>query len=68
MDLDIRVPIGLLFVTLGGLLAIHGLLASPAIFARHSLGLNINLGWGLAMAVFGGAMLILVATTRSRGQ
>jgi hypothetical protein len=30
--------------------------------------LNINLGWGLAMAVFGGAMLILVATTRSRGQ
>jgi len=67
MDLDIRVPIGLLFVALGGLLAIDGLLAPPAVFAEHSLGLNINLAWGLVMAAFGGGLLVLVAATRSRG-
>jgi hypothetical protein len=64
MDLDIRVPIGLLFLILGGILAIHGLIAPHAIFERHSLGLNVNLGWGVAMAAFGAALLALVAATR----
>ena len=67
MDLDIRIPIGLLFLVLGGVLAIHGLVAPHAIFDRHSLGLNVNLGWGLAMAAFGAALLGLVAATRRRG-
>jgi hypothetical protein len=67
MDLDIRIPIGLLFLVLGGVLAIHGLVAPHAIFVRHSLGLNVNLGWGLAMAVFGAGLLGLVAATRGRG-
>lgn len=64
MDLDIRIPIGLLFITLGGVLAIDGLLAPHAIFERHSLGINVNLVWGLAMAAFGAALLVLVAATR----
>ncbi len=58
MSLDIRVPIGLLFLVLGALLAIYGLatrLGSPAMYER-SLGININLWWGLAMAIFGAAM------------
>lgn len=67
MDLDIRIPIGLLFLVLGGVLAIHGLVAPHAIFDRHSLGLNVNLAWGLAMAAFGAALLGLVAATRGRG-
>jgi hypothetical protein len=58
MGLDIRLPLGLLFTLIGVLLAGYGLLADPAIYAR-SLGINMNLWWGLAMLVFGAAMLFL---------
>jgi hypothetical protein len=68
MDFDIRLPIGLLFLILGVVLAVHGLTAPHAIFVRHSLGLNVNLGWGVALAVFGAALLAFVAATRSSGE
>ena len=56
MNLDIRLPIGMLFTVLGALLAAFGLLSDPAIYAR-SLGINVNLWWGLALIVFGIPML-----------
>ncbi|HEY2036463.1 MAG TPA: hypothetical protein VGG96_05585 [Steroidobacteraceae bacterium] len=59
MGLDIRIPIGSLFVLLGGLLAGYGLLSSPAIYQR-SLGIDINLWWGVVLLIFGFAMLALV--------
>jgi hypothetical protein len=52
MDLDIRFPIGLLFSILGALLVVYGALSDKAMYAR-SLGININVSWGLAMLVFG---------------
>ncbi len=52
MGLDIRLPIGLLFTLLGLVLALFGLFADPAIYAR-SLGYNVNLWWGLVLVVFG---------------
>jgi hypothetical protein len=52
MGLDIRVPIGLLFLVLGGLLVLYGLVSDPAIY-RRSLGINVNLWWGLVMLCFG---------------
>jgi protein-S-isoprenylcysteine O-methyltransferase Ste14 len=58
MGLDIRIPIGSLFVLLGGLLAGYGYLSNPAIY-RRSLGIDVNLWWGLALLVFGLAMLAL---------
>ena len=58
MGLDIRIPIGSLFVILGALLAGYGLFSSPAIY-RRSLGIDINLWWGVALLVFGLAMLAL---------
>lgn len=58
MGLDIRLPLGLLFVTLGGLLALFGALSDPAIYAR-SLGINVNLVWGIVMFLFGGVLLWL---------
>jgi multisubunit Na+/H+ antiporter MnhG subunit len=58
MGLDIRIPLGSLFVILGVLLAGYGLLSGPAIYQR-SLGLDINLWWGLALLAFGLAMLAL---------
>ena len=56
-NLDIRLPIGLLFATLGGLLAAYGAASDRAIYQR-SLGININLWWGTALLVFGAAMLL----------
>lgn len=58
MGLDIRIPIGSLFVLLGALLAGYGLFSNPAIYQR-SLGLDINLWWGVALLAFGFSMLAL---------
>jgi len=58
VGLDIRVPIGLLFTVLGLLLVGYGFVSDPAIYQK-SHGVNINLWWGAALVVFGGAMLYL---------
>lgn len=63
MKLDIRLPIGSFFVLLGALLAGYGLLGNPAIYQR-SLGLDVNLWWGLALLAFGLAMLALAWRAR----
>lgn len=57
-EVDIRLPIGLMFLVLGVLLAAYGLGSDPALYAR-SLGLNVNLIWGGFLAVFGLAFLFL---------
>jgi hypothetical protein len=56
MSLDLRVPIGLLFGLLGVLLTVYGLVSDPAIY-QASLGVNVNLWWGLVLVVFGAVML-----------
>ena len=60
MGLDIRLPIGGMFATVGVMLTIYGLVTggdSP-MYAR-ALGVNVNLWWGLAMLAFGLVMLAL---------
>jgi hypothetical protein len=60
MGLDIRWPIGLLFSLVGALLVIFGLISgSDAELYKRSLGININLNWGLVLLVFGGCMLLM---------
>jgi hypothetical protein len=60
MGLDIRWPIGLLFSLVGALLVIYGLASgSDTEIYKRSLGININLIWGLVLVVFGGFMLLL---------
>ena len=56
MQLDVRLPIGFLFGFLGFVLAVYGLVSDRDIY-RVSLGINVNLDWGLAMLVFGVLML-----------
>jgi len=48
MGLDIRLPIGGLFTVIGILLASYGALADRTIY-QASLGINVNLKWGLVM-------------------
>jgi ABC-type Fe3+-siderophore transport system permease subunit len=56
MGLDIRWPIGLMFTLIGALLAING----AVVESDHaiSLGININLIWGVVLLAFGVLMLI----------
>ncbi|MBK6795716.1 MAG: hypothetical protein IPG76_02690 [Acidobacteria bacterium] len=60
MGFDIKFPIGLMFAILGLLLTGYGFATSGSeIYAIHSLGININLWWGLAILVFSAVMLLL---------
>jgi len=59
MLFDVRLPIGLLFLAIGLLVAGYGL-AAPTV----SAGINIDLVWGAVMAVFGALMLVLAAMAR----
>jgi hypothetical protein len=60
MGLDIRTPIGAMFSILGAILAIYGFATGgDAELYRHSLGLNVNLWWGLVLLAFGLVMLWL---------
>ncbi len=60
MGLDIRWPIGLMFTLIGALLVIFGLVTnSNTELYQRSLGLNVNLYWGLLLLVFGGWMLVM---------
>ena len=67
MHLDIRLPMGLLFSLLGLILVGYGWQADPAIYARHSLGQNVNVGWGLVFTAFGALMLWLARRSRLTG-
>jgi hypothetical protein len=58
MSLDIRLPIGLMFAVLGALLTLFGLISDNAIYQR-SLGINVNLLWGLCLFTFGAFMFVL---------
>ena len=57
MGLDIRLPIGGLFTIIGILLVGYGLMADKAIYQK-SLGINVNLWWGLVMLAFGLIMIV----------
>jgi hypothetical protein len=63
MYFDLRLPIGMLFTVYGVLLTAYGLFGNQAQYAR-SLGININLGWGLVLLVFGVGMLLARLWTR----
>jgi hypothetical protein len=55
MGLDIRWPIGLMFTLIGVLLTAYGAVNAAG---SQSLGININLIWGVVLLVFGIFMLL----------
>ncbi|MCS7337190.1 MAG: hypothetical protein NZ739_02995 [Verrucomicrobiae bacterium] len=69
MGLDIRYPIGIMFAIVGALLVVFGLITSgEAELYRRSLGININLWWGLLLLAFGLLMLFLAWRARAKLQ
>ena len=58
MGIDIRLPIGILFSLLGVILTAYGSLVDTSRYGQ-SLGVNINLDWGMVLLVFGLVMFLL---------
>ena len=57
MRLYIRILIGQMFSVFGLLLVLFGVFGNQQIYAR-SLGINVNLEWGLVLLAFGLVMLL----------
>ncbi len=60
MGLDIRIPLGLIFLITGGLMSLYGFITrgDHAMYER-SMGVNINLTWGAIMFLFGLVMFLV---------
>jgi hypothetical protein len=60
MNLDLRIPMGLMFTLVGVILSAFGLATKdrPG-FYTQSLGIDVNLWWGLVLLVFGLSMFML---------
>jgi len=58
VGIDIRLPIGFVFSVVGILMTAFGVASNRAIYQR-SLGINVNLYWGLVLLAFGLIMVLL---------
>ncbi len=58
MGVDIRLPIGGMFSIFGLMLLVYGIFTQGNAMYDRSLGININIWWGLVMIIFGGLMLL----------
>jgi hypothetical protein len=67
MSLDLRLPMGLLFTLVGIILLAFGIATrgNYELYAR-SLGINVNLWWGLVLVVFGQIMFQLGRSAQAR--
>lgn len=65
MQLDLRLPIGMMFSIFGVILAGYGLVSDASIYGK-SLGINVNLWWGLALLGFGLVMLFFATRADKR--
>ena len=59
MGLDIRIPLGLIFLIVGGVMSVYGLITRNSAIYERSMGVNLNLGWGLLMFIFGLIMFLV---------
>jgi hypothetical protein len=60
MNLDLRIPMGMMFTLVGAILAAFGVATKDRVgFYAQSLGINVNLWWGLVLLAFGLTMLLL---------
>ncbi len=59
MGLDIRIPLGLIFLITGGIISLYGFFTRNSAIYEKSLGINLNLTWGAIMFVFGLIMFLV---------
>jgi hypothetical protein len=63
--LDLKLPIGWLLSAYGVLLLVYGLVAGKERYAM-SLGINVNLIWGIVMLAIGGVFLLAAFIKRDK--
>jgi len=67
MSLDLRIPMGLMFTLVGAILTAFGLATKDRVgFYAQSLGINVNLWWGLVLLAFGLTMFLLGRRSQKR--
>ena len=66
MGLDIRIPLGLIFLITGGMMTVYGLFTRHSAIYERSMGVNVNLIWGVVMLVFG--LIMFIAGRRQKWQ
>jgi hypothetical protein len=59
MNLDLRIPMGLMFTLVGLILSVYGLSTEGSAIYAKSLNINANLDWGVVLLVFGMVMFFL---------
>jgi len=57
MGLDIRLPLGLIFLIIGAIMTLYGAFTAGSAIYAASMGVNLNVIWGVVMLAFGGLML-----------
>ena len=66
MGLDLRIPLGLMFLSIGAIMLVYGFVTMHDPMYARSLGSNVNIGWGGIMLLFGLAMFLLGRRSRQR--
>jgi hypothetical protein len=59
MGLDIRIPLGMIFLIIGGIMTVFGIATHGGAIYDRSLGIDLNLAWGGLMFVFGAVMFFV---------
>lgn len=63
--LDVRKPVAVLFLVMGGLLALFGIM-SPGTSAEVTAGFNVNLVWGVALMLFAAVLFLISFVSREK--
>ena len=58
MNLDLRIPMGMMFTLVGAILVAFGIATRGSAIYDASLGINANFWWGLVLLAFGLTMLL----------
>ena len=66
MGLDIRVPLGLIFLIIGGIMSGYGVATRGSALYAKSMDVNLNLIWGALMLAFG--LIMFIAGRRQKWQ
>jgi hypothetical protein len=66
MNLDLRIPMGMMFTLVGAILVAFGIATRGSAIYDASLGINANFWWGLVLLAFGLTMLLLGRRSQAR--
>jgi hypothetical protein len=66
MNLDLRIPMGLMFTLVGAILTGLGFGTRGSSMYAVDMGINVNLWWGIVLFFFGLTMLLLGRRSQKR--